>query len=191
VTITATAADERGGTGSATTTVTVVCKASAAAIRLPDVLFPADSSRVNNCGKRILLEQVRSYFERDPGGQVVLSGHNAPNEKVHGLAEQRVRNAAAVITAGTGVCLSIPASQVIVAAPGVDQNGVSFQPGFCGASTSIGATPERPGQMVKAGDTKAEARRVVVWFVPSGGQLPESLGDHRTAASLSISGCPK
>jgi len=190
VTITATARDDKSS-GSATTTVTVVCKASAAAVRLPDVLFPMDSSRVNNCGKRILIEQVQSYFQRDPGGQVVLSGHAAENEKVHGLAEQRVRNAAAVITAGTGVCLSIPASQVIVAAPGTDQQGVSFQPGFCGASTSVGATPERPGQMVKPGDTKAEARRVVVWFVPSGGQLPESLGNHSTAASLNITACPK
>jgi len=36
-------------------------------------------------------------------------------------------------------------------------------------------------------------RRVVVWFVPSGGKLPESVANNQTASTLSLSGlgCPR
>ena len=49
-------------------------------------------------------------------------------------------NAAAVVTAGSGICLSIPQSQVQVSAPGVDQNGVSFESSFCQSSVGGGAS---------------------------------------------------
>jgi outer membrane protein OmpA-like peptidoglycan-associated protein len=189
VTITASAADSRN-TGSATTSITVIQKASAAAIRLPDILFPTNSARVNNCGKRVLLEQLRSYFERDPGGKAVLVGHIASGETPARLAEERAQNSAAMITAATGICLSIPGSQVLYSAPGADQNGVDFQPNFCGASAQEGPTTERRGQAVSANDARAKYRRVEVWFVPSGGQPPETTGSYSTAATLSI-GCPK
>ena len=180
VTITAKAADNRSF-GTATTTVEVVKGAVAAAIRLPDVLFDANSARVNNCGKRILLEQLRAYFERDPGGRAVLVGHQSSDEKAANLSEQRALNAAAVITAGTGVCLSTPKSQVLVSWPGVEQNGVGFEAGFCSSSVRGGA----PGTM--------EMRRVEVWFVPSGGELPSSVNNYQEASALPISsiGCPK
>jgi opacity protein-like surface antigen/outer membrane protein OmpA-like peptidoglycan-associated protein len=179
ITITATCADNRT-TGMATTTITVIQKAAITPIRLPDVLFDANSARVNNCGKRILLEQLKSYFERDAAGKVVLVGHAAPDEKPANLAEQRTMNAAAVITAGTGICLAIPQSQVLVSSPGVDQNGVSFESGFCSSS-------------VRGNPGTAEMRRVEVWFVPNGGQLPSSSANYEDASSLPISsvGCPK
>jgi hypothetical protein len=87
---------------------------------------------------------------------------------------QRALNAAAVISAGTGVCLSIPQSQVLLNATGANQNGVSFEPGFCG--TSIG------------GDASS-TRRVEVWFIPPGGQPPP----YQNASSLPVTafGCPK
>jgi hypothetical protein len=179
VTITAKAIDNKSS-GTATTTIEVVKDAvPAEAIRLPDVLFSQNSSRVNNCGKRILLEQLRSYIERDPGGKVVLVGH-ASSDEAAGIAEKRVQNAAAVITAGTGVCLSVPASQVEVSWPGVEQNGVGFESGFC--QSSVGAAT-----------TASQMRRVVVWFVPSGGKLPESVTNNQTASTLSLSGlgCPR
>jgi hypothetical protein len=116
VTITAKAADNRS-VGTATTTIDVIKQAVIAAIRLPDVLFQANSARVNNCGKRILLEQLRAYFERDSTGTVVLVGHSSSDETPANLAEQRALNAAAVITAGTGVCLAIPQSQCRSAHP--------------------------------------------------------------------------
>ena len=179
VTITAKAVDNKSA-GTATTTIEVIKDAvPAAAIRLPDVLFPENSARVNNCGKRILLEQLRSYFERDPGGTAVLVGHSSSGEAA-GIAEKRAQNAAAVITAGTGVCLAIPKTQVEVSWPGVEQNGVGFESGFC--QSSVGAA-----------STASEMRRVEVWFVPSGGKLPTSVTNNQSASTLSLSGlgCPK
>jgi outer membrane protein OmpA-like peptidoglycan-associated protein len=179
VTITAKAADSRN-TGSADTTIEVVRTAVVVPVRLPDVLFSSNSSRVNNCGKRILLEQLRTYFERDPSGTVFLVGHSSSDEKKGTLAQERAANAAAVITAGTGVCLSIPATQVQVSAPGVDQNGVSFEDGFCRSSVA----PVGPN---------TDERRVEVWFVPSGGQPPASVTNSQSASTLSLGslGCPK
>jgi len=179
VTITAKAVDNKSA-GTATTTIEVIKDAvPAAAIRLPDVLFPENSSRVNNCGKRILLEQLRSYFERDPGGTAVLVGH-ASSEEAAGIAEKRAQNAAAVITAGAGVCLAIPKTQVEVSWPGVEQNGVGFESGFC--QSSVGAA-----------SIASQMRRVEVWFVPSGGKLPASVTNNQRASTLSLSGlgCPK
>jgi hypothetical protein len=145
------------------------------------VLFSDNNSRVNNCGKRILLEQLRSYTERDSTGTVGLVGHNSSDEKQADLAQARALNAAAVITAGTGVCLSIPGSQVQVSAPGVEQYGVSFESSFCQSS-------------VRGGTSEAgEMRRVEVWFVPTGGNLPSSVTNNQSASSLPVSGlgCPK
>ena len=123
--------------GTATTTIEVVKAAAVISpIRLPDVLFSANSARVNNCGKRILLEQLKAYYERDSGGTVAIVGHSSSDETPASLAAQRALNAAAVISAGSGICLSIPQSQVQVSSPGVDQNGVGFESGFCASSVS-------------------------------------------------------
>jgi outer membrane protein OmpA-like peptidoglycan-associated protein len=178
VTITAKAADNKSE-GTATATVEVIKKAVIAPIRLPDVLFSPNSARVNNCGKRILLEQLRTYYERDSAGSVVLVGHQSSDEKAGNLSEQRAQNSAAVITAGSGVCLAIPQSQVQISAPGTDQQGVSFDPSFCGSSVGGGAS--------------AEMRRVVVWFVPKGGEMPSSVTNAQTVSSTSVGslGCPK
>ena len=181
VTITASASDNRN-LGTATTTIEVIKKAAPiAAIRLPDVIFDANDSRVNNCGKRILLEQLRAYIQRDPTGSVVLVGHSSSDEAAASLDLQRAMNSAAVVTAGTGICLAIPKSQVLLSATGVDQNGVNFESSFCASSVNAGAS------------TAASMRRVEVWFVPTGGQPPASLTKSQTATSLSVSelGCPK
>src|SRR5579885_2671576 len=138
VTITATASDCTS-TGTATTTIDVTKKATIAPVRLPDVLFSRNSSRVNNCGKRVLLEQLRAYVEKDPTGTVVLVGNASPDETVANLDMKRAENAAAVITAGTGVCMSVPQSQVMLQGNGTSQNGISFESGFCAASVRGGA----------------------------------------------------
>jgi len=181
VTITAKASDSQN-VGTASTTIEVVKAAAPIAppVRLPDVLFTSNSSRVNNCGKRILLEQLRAYYERDPNGTVAVVGHNSSDEKAANVAQNRAMNAAAVITAGTGVCLSIPQSQVQVSAPGTDQNGVSFESGFC--QSSVGAAT-----------AASNMRRVEVWFVPAGGQLPSTVTGAQTSAAMSVGslGCPK
>jgi hypothetical protein len=163
------------------------------AVRLPDIIFPARSSRVNNCGKRVLLEELKSFMERDPSGNVVLVAHISDAEKsVSGLDQQRALNAAAIISAGQGICSSFPPTQILVAAVGAAENGTDFQPNFCGTSTTP-RTLERSGQVVKDSDEQAKFRRVEVWFVPAGGRPPASATDYRNASTLPVSslGCPR
>jgi hypothetical protein len=54
-------------------------------------------------------------------------GHTSSDETNDKLGQERVDNAAAIITAGTGICLSIPKAQVQVSAPGADQNGLPYE----------------------------------------------------------------
>jgi hypothetical protein len=175
--------------GTANTSVVVKKKATATAKRLPDIIFPAGNARVNNCGKRVLLETLKTMTSGDPTAKVVFVGHEGKGEaKKSGLDQKRALNAAAVISAGKGICSSFPASQIDVSAVGTEDNGVDYQPNFCGAS----AGQERPGQAVKESEA-SKARRVEVWFVPTGAQVPASVRDAKDAASLSVSrlGCPR
>jgi hypothetical protein len=185
-------ADERSE-ARADATVVVKKKAVILATRLPDIVFPDGNARVNNCGKRVLLEELRSLIERDPTGKVVFVGHVAEKEKKPAnLDLQRALNAAAVISAGQGICARFPPSQILVSATGTASNGVDLQPHFCGTS-AIPKTDELRGQAVQATDDLAKYRRVEVWFVPTGGVLPASLKDYQDASALSVGtlGCPK
>jgi len=105
VTITATATDRRRQTASAPAQVTVTLTAQAR--RLDDIVFPQSSSRVNNCAKRLLLEELTPMLRNDPDSKVVLIGHRDTTEKSRADAhidEARVINAAAVLSAGKGIC---------------------------------------------------------------------------------------
>ncbi|HTS65831.1 MAG TPA: hypothetical protein VMH28_27605 [Candidatus Acidoferrales bacterium] len=191
VRITAQVADDRGPT-SAEGTVVIKKGAAVQATRLPDIIFPAGSSRVNNCGKRVLLEDLKALMDRDPTGKVVFVGHVAEKEKAASLDLKRALNASAVISAGQGVCARFPASQIMVGTAGSAENGSDYQPRFCGTS----ATPkvgELPGQSVREADAQAKFRRVEVWWVPTGGVMPASASGSKDAVSLSVSslGCPK
>jgi len=192
VTLTATATDDMGS-GSATAQIVVKKKAALLAKRFPDIVFPSGKARVNNCGKRVLLEELKSSVDQDPAGKVVLVGHISDKESESaGLDQKRALNAAAVISAGQGVCSNFPASQILVSTAGSADNGVELQPYFCGTS-AVAETPEVPGQGVRETDAEAKYRRVEVWFVPSGGMLPGSLKDNQAAPTLGVSnlGCPK
>jgi outer membrane protein OmpA-like peptidoglycan-associated protein len=189
ITLAANVADDKGS-ASAQASIVVKKKAAIMAKRLPDIVFPTGSDRVNNCGKRVLLEELKATLDNEPGGKVVFVGHQTDNEaKWTGLDQKRALNAAAVISAGQGICAAFPASQIYVSAEGAAQNGVDPQPHFCGAS----AGAEKPGQGVNESDDAAKYRRVEVWFVPTGGMLPPLLKDHKDAATLSVSalGCPR
>jgi len=52
--VTATVTDSKGGAGTASTNLTV--NLAAEAKHFGDILFPKDSARVNNCGKRVLID---------------------------------------------------------------------------------------------------------------------------------------
>jgi outer membrane protein W len=193
VTITATATDEKGGRGTSNTTVTVVKAANPQPNRLPDILFSNGSARVNNAGKRVLLEQLKTYLDRDPTGHVVFVGHFVDREPkprgrgVNPLDEQRALNAAAIISAGQGICLGFAPSQILIGYTGTNQNGVDFNPFFDAGSK------ERSGSVIKESDPNAKYRRVEVYFVPTGAKNPSTATDLKDAASLGVAklGCPK
>jgi len=188
VTITCTAKDDRSS-GTATTSIVVKRKADLQAVRLPDIVFTRNNTRVNNCGKRVLLEELKTYLDKDPTGKVVLVGHIDQGElKKLRLDEHRALNAAAIISAGSGICLNFNPSQIMVQASGEDQGGADFKPYFC-----EGSVQERGGSRVTSADTRAQYRRVEVWFVPTNGIMPPSAGNAKDATSLGVSklGCPK
>jgi outer membrane protein W len=192
VTITATTTDEKGGRGSATTSVTVTNAALPMFTRLPDIIFAPGSARVNNAGKRVLLEQLKTYLDRDPTGHVIFVGHFVDREpksrmKDMTLDEERALNASAVISAAQGICLGFAPSQIMIGYTGANQNGVDFQPFFDAGSK------ERAGSMVKESDPNAKYRRVEVYFVPTGAKNPTTVTDLKDAASLGVAklGCPK
>ena len=71
ITVAARVAD---GKGEGTAQAALVVKKPAATLprRLPDIIFPTASARVNNCGKRVLLEELRGLTDGDPNGKVVF-----------------------------------------------------------------------------------------------------------------------
>lgn len=187
VTLTATATDAKGQTATRTAPVTVTLDPEAR--RLDDVVFPNLSSRVNNCGKRLLLEELTPMLRNDPGAKVVLIGHRDEKERNKNLDTARVINAAAVLSAGKGICPSLDLSRILSKSVGTDQSATP-RPALCGSSTNV---KERSGQAIKDSDKNAEFRRVEVWIIPSGAATPSGLSDATPvpAAAVSKVGCPK
>jgi hypothetical protein len=188
ITLTAKVSDDQAS-GSAETQIVVKKRGAIVAKRLPDVVFLANSSRVNNCGKRVLLEELKTNTDSDPTGTVVFVGHQSDAETTAGLDLKRALNAAAVVSAGQGICTAFPAAQISVSAVGNEQTA-DFQPRFCGTSTDA---VERAGQAVTENDDAAKTRRVEVWFVPSNGKPPTTAKDSKDAAALGVAslGCPR
>ena len=187
VRVTATATDQRGGTAKAEGEITVVL--SPTARRLDDLVFPANNSRVNNCAKRILLEQLTPLLRDNPESQVILIGHTDGKERAGVVDRARVLNAAAVLSAGTGICPQLELSRVKGSWVGTTQ-GSDPRPGLCGGSTEV---RERRGQAIGRGDSRAMFRRVEVWFVPEGAALPAELQNVQPvpAGAVTPLGCPK
>ena len=184
--LTATATDRTGATATATKDVTVTSKPVAR--RLDDLVFPANNSRVNNCAKRLLLEVVTPALRDDPNAKVVLIGHRDAKEKGAGLDRARVLNAAAVLSAGTGICPQLELSRVQGAWVGTDQSSTP-KPSFCGTSTDV---KERSGQAVADSDSQAQFRRVEVWIVPSGAEMPAGVkASDLPAPTVKALGCPR
>jgi outer membrane protein OmpA-like peptidoglycan-associated protein len=190
VTVTATAVDQKNQSVSATAPVTVTLTAEVR--RMPDIVFPQASARVNNCAKRVLLEELTPMLAADPGAKVILIGHRDESEKGRAnarLDETRVINSAAVLSAGKGICPSLDLSRVMVNWVGTDQNDET-KPALCGTSTNV---KEKGGQGVKESDKRAPFRRVEIWFVPGGVATPGNLTGLKDAPvkDIQAKGCPK
>jgi outer membrane protein OmpA-like peptidoglycan-associated protein len=188
--LTATATGRNGGTGSGSADVTVTL--SPEARRLDDIVFPNDSARVNNCAKRLLMEQLTPMLRDDPNATVILIGHRDEREKgkaASKLDTLRALNAAAVLSAGTGICPLLELSRIKIGAVGTDQSSTP-RPLFCGTSTDV---KERGGQAVKTTDSRAQFRRVEVWIVPGGAAMPAGISGLKDvpAADVKKLGCPK
>ena len=193
--------DDRGGSASCDLTVKVNYVPNA--IRLSDIIFGKGSARVNNCGKRILLEDLAPKAA-DPDYDIVLIGHYDKDEtpktklqKANALDKQRVLNAYAVLTTGAGksgkgTCANVDKTRVKVDWVADDQTD-DKQPGLCGTSARA-ASKERRGSVVSTAD---DSRRVEVWLVPKGTKLPagfksgQDLSSKQVVRELKQLGCPK
>jgi outer membrane protein OmpA-like peptidoglycan-associated protein len=196
VTVTATVTDSKGGSASATATITV--NLGAEARHFGDILFPKDSARVNNCGKRVLIEQLYPLLAGNPNYDVVLVGHIDSGEVPRGrgrnargrdLDKNRVMKTAAVLSGGSGTCSSLDPSRIKGSWIGATQESPSV-PTSCAVSTT--APKERRGQSVDDTDT-SKNRRVEIWLVPKGMALPAETHNatELPADDLKKIGCPK
>jgi outer membrane protein OmpA-like peptidoglycan-associated protein len=188
--ITATATDQKNQTANAGADVTVTLTAQAR--RLDDIVFPVNSSRVNNCAKRLLLEELTPMLRSDPDAKVVLIGHRDTAEKGRASAkldDARVINSAAVLSAGKGICPSLDLSRIRVNSVGTEQSSET-RPSLCGTSTNV---KEKGGQAVKESDKRAQYRRVEVWIIPGGADMPAGMSGLKDAPAKDIQakGCPR
>jgi opacity protein-like surface antigen len=193
--------DDRGASASCDTAVKV--NYVPPAIRFGDLIFSKGSARVNNCGKRILLDELAPKAA-DPDYDIVLIGHYDGDEspktklqKANALDKQRTLNAVAILAGGAGktgkgTCANVDTTRV-KADWTADQQVDDKQPGLCGTSARA-ATKERRGSAVSTAD---DNRRVEVWLVPKGTKLPagftaaKDLSSKERQRELKKLGCPK
>ncbi len=196
-TITPTVTDTRGRTATGTPLQIQIAK-DPQAMRLDDLVFGKGSTRVNNCAKRILIDELQALMTNNPDVEVLLIGHidaaeptKGPKGRLLHLDHQRVNNAAAVLTAGTGVCAKCDLSRVKVSYAGTDQTS-EFRSGFCGTSTRQ-KSDERKADEIAADDAAAKNRRVEIWIVPKGVAMPAGAKDPQPAPVklIKAKGCPK
>jgi flagellar motor protein MotB len=192
VTVTARVTDDRQASAQSQASIKVDYIPSS--IRFSDVIFSKGSARVNNCGKRVLLEELAPKAA-DPDYEIVLVGHYDADEepktraqKAKPLDMERIMNVVAVLTGGTGTCGNVDASRIRADWTATEQVS-DFQPGLCG-TTARAATNERRGSMVSSAD---QNRRVEVWLVPKGTKIPAAFKSAKPLPEKDMKrlGCPK
>ena len=194
VTATATVTDSKGGSASATTNLTV--NYGAQVRHFGDIVFGKDSARVNNCGKRVLIEQLYPMLASNANFDVVLVGHIDSSEvpkttkssKGRHLDRDRVLQTAAVLSGGSGTCTALDSSRIKGVWVAATQETETL-PTSCTVSTT--APKERKGAELDANEAKN--RRVEIWLVPKGMPLPPVGRDAKElpGAELKKIGCPK
>ncbi len=85
VTATVTVTDEAGKSATQSTNITVSCPPQFK--RLPDIVFARNRARVNNCGKRILIDQAAQ--QAGSAYDIVLVGHRSSDEQQNAANEPR------------------------------------------------------------------------------------------------------
>jgi outer membrane protein W len=199
VTATVTVTDERGQTASQSSTITVNCPPQF--VRLDDVIYAKNNARVNNCGKRVLIDDAAPKVASGDY-DIVLVGHRDTDERENApatrgrrgrraaaptaLDEQRVLNAAAVLSGGTGTCGKVDPSRIKVDWVGTDQTSET-KPGLCGTSN----VKERKGSQTTEADKN---RRVEVYLVPHNStSLPPAVKNPKPLPEDQVKalGCPK
>jgi outer membrane protein OmpA-like peptidoglycan-associated protein/opacity protein-like surface antigen len=202
VTATLTVTDETGKTASKTADITINCQPQF--VRLSDVIFAKNNARVNNCGKRVLIDEAAP---RAASGDydIVLVGHRDNDERAEvtergrrrgrhaaaqrALDEQRTLNCAAVLSGGTGTCGHVDPAHIRVDWVGTDQTSEP-QPGLCGTS-NLPSQKERRGSQTSAADKN---RRVEVYLVPRNSTtMPPAVKNIKPLPEREVKalGCPK
>ena len=200
VTATLTVTDETGKSVSKTTDIGIKCPPQFQ--RLSDVVFSKNNARINNCGKRILIDEAAPKLSSGDYS-ILLVGHRDTDERAnapatgrgrratpgHVLDEQRVLNAAAVLSGGGGTCAKIDPSRIKVDWVGTDQTSTP-DPGLCGASNRA-SQKERKGSQTTMADKN---RRVEVYLVPSNSQtMPPAAKNVKPLPEREVRalGCPR
>lgn len=199
ITANVTVTDETGKTASQSTSLAVTCQPVWQ--RLDDVIFAKNNARVNNCGKRILIDDAASKMASGDY-DIVLIGHRAADDQTSvrpapgrrrgplvPLDEQRTLNCAAVLSGGTGTCAKVDPSRIEVDWVGTDQTSEP-RSGICGTSARA-AQAERTGSQTSAADRD---RRVEVYLVPRGtAAMPPAVKQIKPLpeAQVKALGCPK
>jgi outer membrane protein OmpA-like peptidoglycan-associated protein/opacity protein-like surface antigen len=166
------------------------------ATQLSDINYGQNSSRVNNCAKRVLANELYAQMtdSRYRDYDILLIGHTDASERpaVRGktgttLDRERVLNAVAFLSGGGDTCKDIELSRVKVAWAGTQQTD-DYKSNYCDASTQ-----ERRSDAVLATDEKAKNRRVEIWLVPRGADLPAGAGSVQEvpADEVRAKACPK
>src|SRR6202162_185854 len=177
VTVTATVTDSKGGSASTSTNITV--NLAAQVKHFGDIVFPKDSARVNNCGKRVLIEQLYPTLNANANYDVVLVGHIDSSEvpksrssKLRHLDRDRVLQVAAVLSGGGGTCTTLDTSRIKGVWVAATQETEALTT-YCTISTTD--PKEHGGATVDANEAKN--RRVEIWLVPKGMPLPPAARD--------------
>jgi type 1 fimbria pilin len=196
---TATVSDSKGGTASGSATATV--EFGAQTKHFGDIVFPKGSARVNNCGKRVLIEQLYPVLTSNSNYDVVLVGHidageatpvrrkGAKARAARALDRERVLQTAAILSGGTGTCSALDRSRIRGSWVGTAQETESL-PTSCAMST----TPVKERKGAEVGDSsEAKNRRVEIWLVPKGMALPSAAKDAKDLPDSEMTkiGCPK
>jgi outer membrane protein OmpA-like peptidoglycan-associated protein len=197
VNATLTVTDESGKTATQSTPITVNCTPQF--VRLDDAIFAKNNARVNNCAKRLLIDDAASRMANGDY-DIILVGHRDTDEETNvrvpgrrgrrgagevSLDEQRVLNAAAILSGGTGTCGKVDVSRIKMDFVGTDQTS-DPRPGQCGTSN----TQERKGSQTSEADKN---RRVEIYLVPHGSTvLPPAVKNARPVpeAAVKALGCP-